>query len=132
MGLIAEFAVSTPLMLQTRKAVPEMEFGMEDLQLPRDGSTKYMFWTNGNDIDDLEQAMEEDPTMAEYCQLAEASKRRLYRVTFSERGLANLTYPAASKYDITFLEWTGMRRSCLGSPTRVSRQTSFRTTKREP
>lgn len=104
MGFIAEFTLSSPLMLATAKAVPEMTLEMEDLQLVGDGPARFIFWASGGDFSRLEAALVDDDTVADFTLLAAVGDRRLYRVSFIEARKHQLTYPAAAEYDIVYLD----------------------------
>jgi len=47
-----------------------------------------LFWASGSDFEALEAALEEDPTVTSPRLLADAGHRRLYRVLYSEEGMA--------------------------------------------
>jgi len=102
MSFIAEFEVASPIMRESAKAVPDMVFRTEDLHLGEDA--KFVFWASGNDFDHLESALVTDPTIEDYTLLTELSDRRLYRVTLTDEGKQAMTYPAATEYDIVFLD----------------------------
>lgn len=101
MSFIAQFELDSPLMQESAKAVPEMMFRTEDLRLEEDA--KFVFWASGDDFDRLESALVTDPTVEDYTLLTKLSDRRLYRTTLSDKAKQAMTYPAATKYDIVFL-----------------------------
>lgn len=108
MGFIAEFEVTSPIMQESAKAVPDMVFRTEDLHLR--GDAKFVFWASGDDFDRFESALVTDPTVRAYTVLTELSDRRLYRVTLTEEGKQAMTYPAATEYDIVFLDVTATHK----------------------
>lgn len=102
MSFIAEFAISSPIMQESAEAVPDMVFSTEELSLGQDA--KFVFWASGDDFDRLESALLTDPTVEDYTILTDLGDRQLYRVTLSEAGKQAMTYPAATEYDIVFLD----------------------------
>lgn len=104
MSFIAEFEVASPLMQESAKAVPDMTFRTEDLHLGEEA--KYVFWASDDDFDRLESALGTDPTVADHTVLTELDDRRLYRTTLTVEGKQAMTYPAATEYDIVFLDVT--------------------------
>ncbi|PSP98688.1 bacterio-opsin activator [Halobacteriales archaeon QS_4_70_19] len=95
MSLIADIAFCSPLMEATAAAVPETTFRMEDLQLVEDGPAKYLFWAEGGDLDRLDDALVDDPTVASFTRL---------RVSFAEAMKPRMTYLDATVHDIVYLE----------------------------
>ncbi|MFC7079793.1 helix-turn-helix domain-containing protein [Halorussus caseinilyticus] len=106
MSFVAEFVVSSPILRETRKVVPEMTFETEDVRRMPDSSQKFVFWASGDDFDAFESGVEDDPTVADYCLLADLGDRRLYRVTLSESVAERMTHSVAVERDITFLDVT--------------------------
>lgn len=104
MSLIAEFTIVSPFLYETERAVPSTTLHAEDFYLLDDGQQRYVFWASGGDFDALEAALEEDPTIAGFSILTDVRDRRLYRANLNERGKQALSYPAASKHDIVFLD----------------------------
>jgi len=104
MSLIADIAFCSPLMEATAAAVPETTFRMEDLQLVEDGPAKYLFWAEGGDLDRLDDALVDDPTVASFTRLTTLPDRRLYRVSFAEAMKPRMTYLDATVHDIVYLE----------------------------
>lgn len=125
MSLIAELAFCSPLMEATAAAVPETTFRMEDLQLIGDGPAKYLFWAEGGDLDRLEGALADDPTVASFTCLTELDDRRLYRVSFTAAMKRRMTYLDAAANDIVYLEMRSNRertRIRARVPTRAALQ----------
>jgi len=104
MGFIAEFTVVTPSMKETTKRVPEMVFKTEDLQLQGDSLPKYVFWASGGDFVEFESAIKDDSTVIDYILLTDLGSRRLYRASLTEESRDRMTYSAAAKNDIVFLD----------------------------
>lgn len=44
----------------------------------------YVFWIEAHDFDAVEEALSEDPTVADYSTVDEANERRTYRITYSD------------------------------------------------
>lgn len=103
MGFIAEFTLSSPLMRETTKAVPEMTFELEDLQVRGDRPANYVFWARGGDFHQLDRGLEDDSTVADFVVLPRIRDRQLCRVTFTEASEQRLAYPTASASDIVYL-----------------------------
>ncbi len=109
MSLIAEFELTNPILLDTRRAVPDVAVQVEDEQLSLDDLPKLVFWASG-DADDLEQferLLPSDPTIEAYERLADLGGRRLYRISLTEAGRVGMTYANAVELDITFLKIWG-------------------------
>jgi hypothetical protein len=106
MSFVAEFTVSSPILRETRRAVPEMTFETEDVRQTADDEQKYVFWASGDDFETFERAVDSDPTAAEYSLLASLGDQRLYRVTISESAAGSLTHEVAAEEDVTFLDVT--------------------------
>jgi predicted DNA binding protein len=104
MSLIAEVTLFSPLMDETTRAVPEMTFRMEDIQLLADGTENYLFWAEGRSFDRLDAALDDDPTVDDWTCMTDLGDRRLYRVSFTDAAQDKVTYPEASANDIVYLE----------------------------
>jgi predicted DNA binding protein len=103
MAIIAEYDIDTPVMKKAAEAVPEMVFRTEDMRLLQVGDAKHLFWASGGDFDVFEAALETDPTIEQYRRLADSRDRQLYRVTYTNEGRQQLTYPKAFEFDIIYL-----------------------------
>ncbi|MFD1598367.1 helix-turn-helix domain-containing protein [Halobellus rarus] len=103
MGFIAEYTVDSPVMKETHERVPDAVLEMEDLQILQDGQAKYVFWANNVDPETFEEALSEDPSVAEFAVLTSVGERSLYRVNFTSEARQKMTYPEASNFDIVFL-----------------------------
>ncbi|WP_266077986.1 helix-turn-helix domain-containing protein [Haladaptatus caseinilyticus] len=104
MDFIAEFDISTPILRETRNAVPGLVVDVEDLQLRSGKSPILVCWVECDDFEIIDEMLPTDPTVEGFEILATSNDRRLYRVALSEEGEASLVYPAAIEYGITFLE----------------------------
>lgn len=104
MSLIAEVTLFSPLMDETARAVPEMTFRMEDLQILTDGTENYLFWAERRSFDRLDAALDDDPTIATWTCMTELPERQLYRVSFTDDAQDKVSYPEASANDIVYLE----------------------------
>lgn len=106
MGFIAEYELSNPVILETRRAIPEMELEVEDEQLAQGESFRLIFWARGpeEELERLDQELADDPTIRDYEFFSKIEERRLFRITLSSEGERGLTYVIAIEYGITFLE----------------------------
>lgn len=107
MSFIAEFRLLTPVLRDTRQAIPEMTFEMEDFQLLEDGRAKYVFWVDGKDNTQLDLVLDEDQTVDDFVLLTGVGDRKLYRVTFTNEAKEYLTTQIASEFDIVVLSIVG-------------------------
>ncbi|WIV68693.1 helix-turn-helix domain-containing protein [Natrialbaceae archaeon AArc-T1-2] len=106
MSLIAEYELSNPILRGTRRALPDLQFQVEDEQLSRSELPKLVFWTTGDerDLERLEDLLADDPTVDDVERLAALGGRRLYRVALTEVGVVGMTYQDAVELGITFLD----------------------------
>lgn len=106
MGYIAEYELSNPIIQQTRRVLPDVEFEVEDEHPTPGEPSRLIFWARGSE-EDLEQLAEElsnDPSIIEFEFFSDIPERRLFRVTLSPDGERGLTYAKAIDYGITFLD----------------------------
>ncbi|MFB6179325.1 MAG: helix-turn-helix domain-containing protein [Halorientalis sp.] len=106
MSYIAVYVLSNPILQETRRTVPDVEFEVEDEQ-PLDGEPpRIIFWARGSetDLERFERELSTDQSISEYVFLSEPAQRRLFRVTLSPEGERGLTYPVAIELGITFLK----------------------------
>lgn len=106
MSLVVEFAVESPILRDARRAVPDMEFQIEDVRQMSDGEHEYVFWADSDDFEAFEEAIGTDPTATDYTRLVDVGDRRLYRVTLSGAAAKWTTRSVAGKHDITVLDVT--------------------------
>jgi len=108
MGFIAEYSLSNPILLETRRTVPDVGVSVEDEQFVSDDRSRLILWAKGRE-DDLERffrALPDDPSIAGFEVLSRLAGLRLFRVTLSEEGERGLTYVSAIDYGITLLDIT--------------------------
>lgn len=106
MTLIAEFDLSNPIVRETRQAVPDVEFVLEDERSSGTDGPTLIGWASGS-TDDLEafhRLLPDDSTLEDATLLADLGERRLYRATLTEEGTVGMTYPEAVELGITFLD----------------------------
>ncbi|WP_276301726.1 helix-turn-helix domain-containing protein [Halorussus lipolyticus] len=106
MSLVVEFAVESPILRDARRAVPDMEFQIEDVRQMPDGEHEYAFWADGDDFEAFEEAVAADPTATDYTRLVDVGDRRLYRATLSKSAAEWTTRSVAAKHDVTVLDVT--------------------------
>lgn len=91
--IIVEFEVDSPILRETRRAVPGTTITLEAEQAPdgTDGdshdSIHLLFWASGGEFDDFESALAADPTVTSPRLLADADGSRLYRVLYTDEGM---------------------------------------------
>ncbi|WP_049907364.1 helix-turn-helix domain-containing protein [Halovivax asiaticus] len=109
MSLIAEFTLNTPILVEARRAVPSVDFKVEDEFVSIEGTPFLTAWAMGDnsDLTTFHEAIGADSTVSTACLLAEMDDRRLYRLELSPEGAAGMTYPAAVDEGLTFLEISG-------------------------
>lgn len=103
MGFITEYTITSPVLAETHRRVPDMVLKMEDLQILEGDRAKYIFWAEGGDFEEFEDSLAADPTVEAFVTLTEIADRRLYRVNFASEVREKMTYPEASEFDIVFL-----------------------------
>ncbi|PGF17959.1 bacterio-opsin activator [Natrinema sp. CBA1119] len=104
MVLIVEFEIETPILRRVSDAVSRID--VEEIFYSAAGETKFIFWTDGEDLEGIDDALGDDETVSEFTLLEATGARRLYSGTLSERGEKHLTYPTAAEYDIAYLDVT--------------------------
>lgn len=107
MSLIAEITIQTPLLGAALARVPDLNLRTESIHLLGDDTAKGLVWAWGDDFDSFERGLDDDPTVEEHVRLAAVDDRRLYRITYTEAGRKDLTYPTLAEYDCSILQTTG-------------------------
>ncbi|ELY61737.1 Bacterio-opsin activator HTH domain-containing protein [Natronococcus amylolyticus DSM 10524] len=107
MSLIAEYTVETPLLEEALEAVPNMILHTEAFHTTSEGEPKTIISAWGDNFHTFEQHLDIDPTIDEYEHLSDISDRRLYRITFTERGKEYFTYTIHEEHDTIILDTTG-------------------------
>lgn len=102
MSYIAEFEVSSSLLNDSTREVPSMKLHTDEFRSLPNGEWIFVFWAEGADFGTFGDAMETDPTIQNFSQLAVVEDRRLYRVTLSEDAEEHILTPNAAKFDIFF------------------------------
>ncbi|MFC7081221.1 helix-turn-helix domain-containing protein [Halorussus caseinilyticus] len=105
MGFIAEYTLSNPILQETRRRVPEVEFEVEDEQPVPGDRSRLIFWVRGSE-DSLERVFRElpnDPSLTDFEILSDVPERCLLRVSLSSEGERGLTYIDAIEFGITLL-----------------------------
>ena len=88
------------------EAVPDMVTRLEDARSGPDGALRVIYWATGNDFETYENAMTDDPEIADHECLTEVPDRRLYRITLSDDASQRVVHPAVVEHDITLIELT--------------------------
>ena len=104
--ITVEFETDNPILRETRQAVPEMSITLEAEQAPgveTNEPIRLLFWASGGDYDAFETALEQDPTVTDQKVLTDTGQRRLYRVIFTEEGMAQTAHPVWVQLDGTLL-----------------------------
>lgn len=113
--LIAEFRVDSPLFRTALERAPGTTLSVEEHYATPEG-IRVLFWAAGDGTTDeeLQSALEADPTVTEPTKVAETPSRTMYRVTISNEGEAGTTYREWSDLDIVSVDitvtsegWTG-------------------------
>ena len=106
MTFIAEYTLSNPILLETRRAVPDVTVEVEDEQPDIENHSRITLWARGDDsaLERFFRKLPDDPSVTTVETLATLSERRLFRITLSPAGERGLTYVDAIKLGITFLE----------------------------
>ncbi len=104
MSFIAEFRVEIPPLAEASRAVPEMRFSGTDVVLEDDQARKFWFAAYGSQLDELEAALDADPTVADYTVLTTTADGAHYVVTYTAAADTRGTYPIAVEHDIAYLD----------------------------
>lgn len=108
--IIVDFETDTPLLRETRAAVPEMTLTVEAEQAVYggDGSASHpirlLFWATGEDYDAFEATLEADPTVTDPKLLADTGSSRLYRVVYTEAGRSMTAHAQWVELDANLLD----------------------------
>ena len=104
--ITVEFETDTPILRTARQAVPEMSVTVENEQSPGrddDGYIHLLFWATGGDYEAFDRALDDDPTVTAPKVLADTEHSRLYRVIFTDEGMAQTAHPVWVELDGTQL-----------------------------
>ena len=106
MTFIAEYTLSNPILLETRRAVPGVTIEVEDEQPDIENDSRITLWARGDEpaLERFFRELPADPSITTVETLATLSERRLFRITLSQSGERGLTYVDAIELGITFLE----------------------------
>ena len=84
---IVEFTSETPIFRRAIEEAPSTTVTVIDDRMPPDGAMKLIFRAEGDDLDAFEVGLDVDPTIAEVRRLDETNSGRLFRVSYSDRGI---------------------------------------------
>jgi len=104
--ITVEFETDNPILQTAREAVPEMSITIENEQSPGpddDGNIHLLFWASGGDYEAFERALDDDPTVTDPRVIADTGHSRLYRVIFTDEGMAQTAHPVWVRLDGTLL-----------------------------
>ena len=106
--VIVDFETNLPILREARTAVPEMTLTVESERAPggpgADSSPiRLRFWAAGGDFDAFEAAVEIDPTVTRCKLLTDTGHRRLYRVLYTDEGMAWTPHPEWVRLDADLL-----------------------------
>ena len=77
--IIAEYTLDHPVLRRTLRRVPGIEVSWEDSYTGPDGVMRMIAWVESEDYEAFDEAIDDDPTVADPMLLTEAGDRRLYR-----------------------------------------------------
>lgn len=98
--IIVDFQADVPIGRSTREAVPDMRISLVSERAPGEGQPIHtLVWATGGDFDAFDEALAEDPTVTDPKVLAETGDRRLYRVVYTDEGMASTPYPVWTESD---------------------------------
>lgn len=107
MSLIAEYTVETPLLQEALEGVPDMVLHTEAIHTTSEGDPKAILSAWGDDFRAFERHLDTDPTVEEYEPLSDIGDRRLYRITYTEKGKEYFTYQVLEEHNTVILDTTG-------------------------
>ena len=82
--IIAHYTMDHPFLRRTLCRVAGVEMKWEDSYVDHSGRMRLTGWLTADDPDDLDPAIDEDPTVGDSQVLTESRGRRLYRLDFAE------------------------------------------------
>ena len=104
MSFIAEFRVEIPPLAEASRAMPDVQFSGKDVVLEDDQARKFEFAAHGGQLDELEAALDADPTVADCTVLTTTADSAHYVVTYAAGADTRGTYPVAVEHDIAYLD----------------------------
>lgn len=93
MSIVAEFSVDSRILQTALGATSRVHLRFEGFQSVGD-VIRLHCWVDGDDLDQFEGALEEDPTVADSRRFTARSNCRLYEVRYSDLGADASLYPA--------------------------------------
>ncbi|ELY62139.1 helix-turn-helix domain-containing protein [Natronolimnohabitans innermongolicus] len=119
--LIVEYRVDSAVLMETLGSLSSVTIHIEEQYLTADGRIRVYFWaeraetdavgeTDTTDTDTwsrFETALAGDPTVSEAKPLTDATQRRLYRITLTDEGQSETTFPRWAELDLVLLESVG-------------------------
>ncbi|WP_435175996.1 helix-turn-helix domain-containing protein [Halorussus sp. AFM4] len=106
MGLIGRVETDSQPGQAALSAVPDMVARLEDVRPDPEESWRVIFWASGDDFDVYEDAMTDDPAVADWELLTALPDRRLYRVTLAAEAGEQMLHPVVVEEDITIIDLT--------------------------
>lgn len=104
MGLIGRVETDAQPGQTALSAVPDMVARLEDVRPDPEESWRVIFWASGDDFDAYEDAMTDDPAVADWELLTALPDRRLYRVTLTGESGQQMLHSIVVERDITIIE----------------------------
>lgn len=102
---IVEFTSETPIVRHAIEAAPSTTVTVVDDRMPPDdGPMKLIFRAEGENLDAFEAALDGDPTIAAVRRLDGTDERRLFRVSYSERGMEGSITSIVTDEDATLTD----------------------------
>lgn len=100
--LIAEFSIESPILMGALNEAPGFRVAYEEHYRSAD-EVRLLFWAEGDDFAAFDAGLAADPTVTDPTQLNETPTRRLYRVSYTERGRAATIVPIWGDLDVVLL-----------------------------
>jgi hypothetical protein len=102
---IVEFTSETPIVRHAIEAAPSTTVTVVDDRMPPDDRPmKLIFRAEGESLDAFEEALDDDPTVADVRRLDGTDDHRLFRVSYSERGMEGSITPVVTDEDATLTD----------------------------
>jgi len=103
--IITEFRVDSPILQEALTQAPTTTVTHDEEYQTSDGIA-FLFWVKGDDLTAFDDGLSADSTVTNPVQLAETRARRLYRVTFTDRGESVATFQSWAELNISLLRST--------------------------
>lgn len=107
--IIVELTVDSPVLSESLRRVSGLEIEWEQTYTRPDGRTQMLFWVVADDFEEVESALDDDPSVINPTALTDTGDRRLYRVDFTALGDETNLLPQLTEVGGVLQEAVGTR-----------------------